>query len=91
MAKRSRVLFKSKELRGTASVAAFLREVADKLEGGEVVLRRGEEEVAIGVADRVSFKVKVKEKRKKRGVKTKFAVRIKWVEGGSGKGEVVVG
>jgi amphi-Trp domain-containing protein len=79
MAKRK--LFKSKEERDAAGVADFLRGLADKIEAGEVVLMRGEQEVPLEVPDRIDLKVKAKEKDKKRGTRVTLKLTLKWMKG----------
>jgi amphi-Trp domain-containing protein len=85
MGKRKHTLFKSKELRGTSEIADFLRNLADKLEENQVVLRQGEEVAKIDVPDNVVFKIKVKEKVKKRKTKHSFKITLKWDNGATGK------
>jgi amphi-Trp domain-containing protein len=85
MAKKS-VLLKSKERKDVQSVAAFLRQLADRLEQREVVFQRGDEEIVVPVASDVVLSLKVKEKAKKRGLKRKLKLALKWVDGKRGKG-----
>lgn len=84
MAKKQ-TLFKGKEVRDTREVAQFLRQLADKLEENEVVLRRGSEVVKVSVPDRITFKIKVKEKEKKRKTKYTFSLKLKWNGGNHGQ------
>jgi len=84
MAKKN-TLFKGKEVRSTEEVAQFLRQLADKLEENEVVLRRGSEVAKVTVPDRTTFKIKVKEKQKKRKTKYTFKLKLKWSDGNHGK------
>lgn len=80
MAKKN-VLIKSKERRNTQDIAAFLRQLADRLEQNEITLQRGSEEISMEVPSRVSFKLKVKEKTKKRRTKHGLKVTLKWQDG----------
>ncbi len=84
MAKKN-TLFKGKEVRDTRDVAEFLRQLADKLEENEVVLRRGSDVAKVTVPDRMTFKIKVKEKEKKRKTKYTFTLKLKWSGGNHGK------
>ena len=43
------VLFKSEEKHSTAEVAQFLRQLADKVEAGQVILRQGADELALSI------------------------------------------
>ncbi len=90
MAKKG-VLFKSKERRDVQSVAAFLRELADKLEQQELVLQQGADEARLAIPGNVVFALKVKEKSKKRKKKQGIKIKIKWVEGDSARDRVVLG
>jgi len=80
MAKKN-TLLKSKERRSVQDVAAFLRQLADRLEQNEITLQRGDNEIRIDVPDRVTFKVKAKEKIKKRSTKRQLKLTLKWKEG----------
>ena len=91
MAKRKTRLFRSKEVREPAAVAAFLRELADKIESQKVVLKKGEDETELAVGERIYFKVKVGQKKTRRGNEQKFNVKLKWVEGGKAPGELKLG
>lgn len=81
MAKKKNVLFRSKELRDTSSVASLFHDFADKLEQGELVIQRGKEEVTLGIGNKVALKLKVKEKHTKRGLLRKMDIKLSWVEG----------
>jgi len=85
MAKKS-VLLKSKERKDVQSVAAFLRQLADRLEQQEIVFHRGAEEIVVPVASDVVLSLKVKEKSKKRGLKRKLKLALKWVDSKRGEG-----
>jgi amphi-Trp domain-containing protein len=80
MAKKN-TLIKTKERRSVQDVAAFLRQLADRLEQNEIALQRGEEEISIEVPNRVTFKLKAKEKVKKRKKKHQLKMTLKWEDG----------
>lgn len=80
MAKKN-VLIKTKERRTIQDVAAFLRQLADRLEQNEIAMQRGDERITITVPDRVTFKVKAKEKVKKRSTKHQLKMTLKWKDG----------
>jgi amphi-Trp domain-containing protein len=80
MAKKN-ILIKTKERRSVQDVAAFLRQLADRLEQNEIALQRGDEEIRIELPNRVTFKVKAKEKIKKRKTKHQFKLTLKWKDG----------
>lgn len=77
MAKKN-ILLKTKEQRTVQDVAAFLRQLADRLEQKEIALQRGEEEIRLDTPDRLTFKVKATEKAKKRTTEHQLKVTLKW-------------
>lgn len=79
MAKKN-TLIKTKERRSVQEVAAFLRQLADRLERNEVALQRGDEEIRIEIPNRITFKVKAKEKIKKRKTKHQLKMTLKWTD-----------
>ena len=78
------VLFKSEEPRSLKEVADFLRELANRLESGQVVLRRGAEEVTLKPPQNVILELKAEEKVKPSKTKYSFEIEIEWGEGGEG-------
>ena len=80
MAKKN-VLIKTKERRSAQDVAAFLRQLADRLEQNEIALQRGDEEISLEVPSRITFKLKAKEKIKKRKTEHQLKFTLKWKEG----------
>lgn len=80
MAKKN-ILLKTKERRSVQDVAVFLRRLADRLEQNEVALQRADEEISIEVPNRITFKVKAKEKIKKRKTKHQLKLTLKWEDG----------
>jgi amphi-Trp domain-containing protein len=78
---RKRKLFKSKEQRDAKDVAALLRDLADKIEAGEVVLKQGGQEATLEIPPRVDLKVKAKEKDKKKGTRVTLKLTLKWMKG----------
>jgi amphi-Trp domain-containing protein len=84
-------LFKSEERHDLQEVADFLRDLADRLEGGEVVLRRGDREVTVQLPDRVELEIEVEKKEKKRKTKHSLEIEIEWKEGDFSGGPVTLG
>jgi amphi-Trp domain-containing protein len=78
---RKRTLIRSKERRSTQEIAAFLRQLADRLEENEITLQRGDEEIRLEVPDRVTLKLRVKEKAKRRGTKHQLKLALRWTNG----------
>jgi amphi-Trp domain-containing protein len=75
------VLFKSEEKRSTADVAAFLRQLADRVEKQEVILRQGEEELVLTLPGMVTLEVKAEEETGRSGVKHSLEVELEWKPG----------
>lgn len=76
------VLFKSEEKREAAEVAAFLRQLADRVEKQEVILRKGEEEVTLQLPPVFTLEVKAEEERSKKGkVAYSLEVELEWKPG----------
>ncbi|MEA3377701.1 MAG: amphi-Trp domain-containing protein [Chloroflexota bacterium] len=74
------VLFRSEEWKARRSTAAFLREVADKLEEGEITLLRGEEELGLTLPETVELEIEVTEKVKKHKTEREIEIEIEWTE-----------
>jgi amphi-Trp domain-containing protein len=88
MAKRKTTLLKTKERRDVQSVADFFRQLADKLEAGELVLQRGADEIRVAVPEQVMLGLKVKKKTKRRGLRHRLKIKLAWREG-EGRGGLV--
>ena len=84
MAKKT-ILFKSDQRKNLKEVAEFFRQLADKLESGEIVFRRGTDEVKLKLPKTVDFEIEAEEKHKKRGVQQSIEIEIEWYEGESGE------
>jgi amphi-Trp domain-containing protein len=81
MAKKKNVLIKTKAQRSIQDVATFLRQLADRLEQNEIALQHGDEQISIEVPGRVTFKVKAKEKVKKRKTTHQLKMTLRWKDG----------
>ncbi len=79
-----KVLFKSEEPRSLQEVANFLKELADRLSEGKVILRRGGEEVTLNIPPNVVLELKAEEKIKPSKTKYSLEIEIEWGEGESG-------
>ncbi len=91
MARKKEVLFKSEEHTSRARAAAFLRELAEKIESGRVVLQQGSREVPVEVGDAVELEVSFDLKEKKRGTRRKLEVELEWYDGDASTGPVQLG
>jgi len=73
------VLFKSEEKRSTAEVAQFLRQLADRVEKQEVILRQGTEELTLTLPGMVTLEVKAEEETSRSGkVEYSLEVELEW-------------
>ncbi len=79
-----KVLFKSEEPKEITAVADFLRALADRLTQGEVVLKRGSEEVRLAIPPQVILELKAEEKVKPSKTKWSLEIEIEWGEGAEG-------
>ena len=76
------VLFKSEEKRNVGEVAAFLRDLADRVEQQAIILRKGKEEVTLQLPPVVTLEVKAEEERSKKGkVEYSLEVELEWKPG----------
>jgi amphi-Trp domain-containing protein len=85
------VLFTSEEKSDRASVAAFLRELADKVAEGRIVLISGTEELPLELPENVVLEIKAEEEAKKNKIKRSLEVEIEWILGDQGGGGVTLG
>jgi amphi-Trp domain-containing protein len=79
------VLFKSEERKDLKDIAAFLRQLADKIEAGVIVLQRGEEEIRLELPASVEFEIQADEKPKQLGKQQSLEIELEWIEGESGE------
>ena len=78
---RETVLFSAKDTRPRSSVAAFLRDLADKIESGSVTLRQGETAQDVVLPDHMVLEIKLEDEHKrKRGVQHSLEVEMKWYD-----------
>lgn len=74
-------LFQSEEQKSRADAAVFLRQLADKLADGKVVLSRSTEEIVLKLSDRVILEVQVEDEDKgAKGIEHSLEVAIKWFD-----------
>lgn len=74
-------LFHIENMRSRGEIAAYLRQIADKLDHGEpLTLRSGNQEVELQLPDRAEFEVKVEQEQSFRGKKgeTSLELDIEW-------------
>jgi amphi-Trp domain-containing protein len=83
-------LFKSEERMGRAKAADFMRQIADKIQDGVVILRQGSEELTIQLSDQVILEIQVEDEEKgAKGIQHSLELEIKWYDSDAGQGEPV--
>ena len=90
MAKKN-VLVKSDQRKNLADAAVFLRELADKVESGQVTLVQGGQDAVVDLPETVSFELEYYEQPKKHGLKKQLEIELQWTEGGKKKQDVTLG
>jgi len=74
-------LFKSEERKSRSELSAFLRQLADKISGGQVVLRQGQEELTLQLPPNLILEVQVEDEYKgANGIQHSLEVEIKWYD-----------
>ncbi len=76
------VLFKSEEPKSRSDVAVFLRQLADKVEAGEVILRQGDQEQQVRIPQNLVLETKLERETKRDGEKMSLEVELEWRPGG---------
>lgn len=85
-------LFKSQERYSRSEASAFLRQLADKLEGGRVLLRQGQEELELEIPGQVVLEIQVEDEDKRsKGIQHSLEVEIKWYDGDAAGGPLELG
>jgi amphi-Trp domain-containing protein len=90
MAKKN-VIVKSELRKTLPEVASFLRELADKVEAGQVTLVQAGQDVTVELPDSVGFELEYYEQAKKSGLKKQLEIELEWVEGGKKHQSVTLG
>ncbi len=85
-------LFKSEEHKNRAEVGEFLHQIAEKIANGEVVLRRGQEELVLNLPMRLIVEVQVEDEDKKsKGIQHSLEIEIKWFDNDKQSGQLELG
>jgi len=85
------VLFKSEERKNLQSISVFLNRLADRLAHNQVILRKGVEELALGIPNNVILELKVEEEDKNGKTKRTLEIEIEWIDGDDSGGAVTLG
>jgi amphi-Trp domain-containing protein len=81
---RETILFSSEEKTDAQRVAAFLRQLADKILEGQVTLIQGEQQITAQIPPNLVLEIKLEEEPKRERIKRSLEVEIEWIEGDEG-------
>ena len=85
-------LFKSQERKSRDEVSAFLTELANKISAGQVVLRKGKEELKLEMPYNLVLEIQVEdEDKKQKGTQHSLELEIKWFDDDSASGPLELG
>lgn len=74
-------LFKAEERKSRAEVAQFLRQMADRIEAGEVTLRQGIQEQILSLPETLVLEIQVEDEQKgAKGIQHSLEIEIKWFD-----------
>ena len=74
------VLFKSEEKKSSSDVAIALRQIADKIDDGTMILKKGSDEITIEFPKNMILELKIEEEQGKR-LKKSFEIELEWIVG----------
>ncbi|SIP86727.1 amphi-Trp domain-containing protein [Alkalispirochaeta americana] len=75
-------VFKGKETQSRKEAADFLRQIAERIEAGRIVLGSGTQEASLDIPETVKLEVEIDQKRKdSRGLRHKLELELTWYEG----------
>ena len=77
---RETVLFKSEEKKASREVANTLRQIADKIDDGTMILKQGSEEITLEFPKNMVLELKIEEEQGKR-LKKSFEIELEWIIG----------
>ncbi len=77
---RETVLFKSEEKKASSDIANTLRQIADKIDDGSMVLKQGSEEISLEFPQMMVLELKIEEEQGKR-LKKSFEIELEWIIG----------
>lgn len=83
-----KVIFESEEKADRARVCSFLRDLADRIEQNNVVLKQDGEETSVDIPDMMELEVKFEEETEDSGKEYSLEIELEWPEGGESGGGV---
>jgi len=77
---RETILFKSEEKKTSGDIANTLRQIADKIDDGSMILKQGSEEITLEFPNNMVLELKIEEEQGKR-LKKSFEIEMEWIIG----------
>lgn len=85
-------LFKSEERHSRANVSAFLRQLADKVEAGQVILTAGQETITLDIPANLILEIQVEDEDKRsKGIQHSLEIELKWFDNDTADGPLQLG
>ncbi len=78
---RETVLFKSEEKKASSDIANTLRQIADKIDDGTMILKQGSEEITLEFPKNMVLELKIEEEQGKKRLKRSFEIELEWIMG----------
>ena len=78
---RETVLFKSEEKKASSEIANTLRQIADKIDDGIMILKQGSEEITLDFPKSMVLELKIEEEQGKKKLKKSFEIELEWIIG----------
>ena len=78
---RETVLFKSEEKKASSDIANTLRQIADKIDDGTMILKQGSEEITLEFPKNMVLELKIEEEQGKKQLKKSFEIELEWIIG----------
>ncbi len=78
---RETVLFKSEEKKASSDIANTLRQIADKIDDGSMILKQGSEEITLEFPKMMVLELKIEEEQGKKRLKKSFEIELEWIIG----------
>ena len=87
---RETVLFKSEEKKMRSEIANTLRQLAEKVEHGSLILSRDTESVTLEFPENMTLEIKAEEETKRK-TKRSLEIELEWIVGDHNQGSMVIG
>jgi amphi-Trp domain-containing protein len=85
-------LFKSEERKSRPEVVAFLKELAEKIDSGQVILHQGEEQITLQIPKNLVLEIQVEDEEKKhKGIQHSLEIELAWYDDDAQGGPLELG